>query len=456
MARVADFWPLRPCCNLCWQEIAKDTLPAQSQMTERPNKRTSVGKCPDLAEEEVGTARKKRVVAPTQPESSGREKPKIVAAGPLGLDQAAAAGLKASRSGGHDHGLGHSQGQKGAPGDSNPKSKPSTCAAEHHSIRQVPGLESARSQSLQEKNQKREKQEKKEKKDSKAGREKSKEAQDDSKHKKERKEEKEKRKEKKKEKEKEKEKEKDHEKEKENAEDKAGKKQRTVGEIISEQQRVASVRLAVAQQAAPGERVPYVDAKGGVYSDKPAASLKPQRSSIPAPPLQSVVKVHSLVGPASRISAKRFSDVDTVVEADVLLVDDVNSAMYQPEALQARLYGKRLCDVQWAKSKHKEGQCVSYQPALHFHLHLWLSERFCRESKKYSDVLLAAAGHADSKHRLHVHVGQMPEKPRHPRLSYQVASGSELASARGSSAPILSLQGLLAKLSGVHDPAQRA
>ena len=86
---------------------------------------------------------------------------------------------------------------------------------------------------------------------------------------------------------------------------------------------------------------------------------------------------------------KHVTIVDRLRHADAVLVDSVSGRWEEALALGARLYGKRLCDVEWAKSHdHKarkssgpqngqeRGTCVHFKPATQLSFTVAFSQKF--------------------------------------------------------------------------------
>ena len=151
--------------------------------------------------------------------------------------------------------------------------------------------------------------------------------------------------------------------------------------------------------------------------------LESCQCSLAAAPLRGFgVKVFLASGVPRQTDCSRFRVVSDARAADVVVVKDFAAGLYMPEALVARLYGLRVVGQEWYESKGNKGMTVCYEPAFHFHLHLWLSEAFVTHHREHCRVLKEEVrrltGFAKAPGHLHLHGGEMPEKPPHPRLSY--------------------------------------
>jgi hypothetical protein len=145
----------------------------------------------------------------------------------------------------------------------------------------------------------------------------------------------------------------------------------------------------------------------------------------------------------------RFRRVDKVRLADVLAVEDVKEALYTKQSLLVRLYGLRLADADWVHSNASSGQCLAFEPALLFHLYLWLTPQFVATYGEVAKVLLReAARHSNSSSKkLAVAQGTLPEKLQKPRLSYQICADTDSESTKDTAARCLDFEGLFRRLS---------
>ena len=205
-------------------------------------------------------------------------------------------------------------------------------------------------------------------------------------------------------------------------------------------EKVRSKHEAMVKAMPPGEVVPYADGLGRVYRLKmPAASL----DAIPASTLPEIINVYC--GPDVRLPIwRRYLPTKQIAKSNVVAVSNLPDALYSELGLLARLHGCRLADMQWLRSKMKDGQCLAFSRALSMHLYFWLTPGFCEEFPSESRILLEEAAGSVSDSRLVVCNGNIPDKPKHPRLSFEVVRDADLKSSNQ-----VSYQGLLAKLSNL-------
>ena len=143
------------------------------------------------------------------------------------------------------------------------------------------------------------------------------------------------------------------------------------------------------------------------------------------------------------------------MDTDVVVLEDFQRDFFCPAALQARLWGKRLADREWALKKMRGGTSLAFATALQSHLHLFFHESFFLEHPEHQRVVLEAvtafAKKTNRSRCLQATAGNFPEKPQHPRLSWQVVSTDflEKAGAAGQSSRLLDLQLLTNRLTEV-------
>ena len=129
------------------------------------------------------------------------------------------------------------------------------------------------------------------------------------------------------------------------------------------------------------------------------------------------------------------------------MFEDVPSSLETVESLVCRMRGIRAADREWLLSNGRKGTCLSYQQAAFLHLHFWVTEEFYNDFPQHSKILIAFAERSSQKAQgrsvLQVHRGPMPDKPKHPRLSFELVR-------RPQNMQQLTLQGLLMKLSMLH------
>ena len=145
----------------------------------------------------------------------------------------------------------------------------------------------------------------------------------------------------------------------------------------------------------------------------------------------------------------RFRQTDDYWKADLVVFRDVPANLETAESLVCRLRGIRAADRMWLLSNGRKGTCLAFQQAAFLRLHLWVTQDFRDAFPKHSALLFAFAERAGLKAQgrsvLHVYTGSMPEKPKHPRLSFELVLGPDIAHQQQ-----LTLQGLLKKLSVLH------
>ncbi|CAE7948966.1 unnamed protein product [Symbiodinium sp. KB8] len=191
---------------------------------------------------------------------------------------------------------------------------------------------------------------------------------------------------------------------------------------------LAEKKKAVVSATPAGNLVPYVDSKGGVYQRKPPV---PAPTAIKAPILPELIKVSVASASGNAVPIwRRYCIATSVSEADVVLLPNADQDLHSPTALEARLWGKRVVDRQWLRSKMSDGLCVCFEAALERHLYLHLHETFQHDHPQHTETLLSSVKAFKRKGRkkcLVVETGNMPTEPKHPRLTYQVVSLREEA-----------------------------
>ena len=167
---------------------------------------------------------------------------------------------------------------------------------------------------------------------------------------------------------------------------------------------MAAKRAAVV--AAPCGQMPqYVGTRGEGWR----APLENQNFKLPsaatrcAPMPSPSLKLFVLPGLEWQ-ATKHVTIADNFRKADAVLVDSVSGRWEHVLALGARLYGKRLCDVEWAKSHdHKarkssgpqsgpeRGTCVHFSPATQLSLTVAFSQKFEEKWPKHAKEMEKAA-----------------------------------------------------------------
>ena len=247
----------------------------------------------------------------------------------------------------------------------------------------------------------------------------------------------------------------------EDAEDPAAGSQDHVAAAISANEKLALKKAELAKATPAGACIPYMDTKGGVFKSSKLPSAEP--ASRPAPDLPDLVRIWASSNSISVPIWRRYRSISDFSEAHAILVENLQDGILTPAGLLARLWGTRLVDRKWVYSKMKEGICIAFACALQFHLYLHVHESFRDEHKEHADRLLSSSAlfakrSAVRKQCLFAEVSPFPERPKHPRLTYEVvgqARYSELAAeakAQGSRKnmnQILNLEGLLRRLTEV-------
>lgn len=233
-------------------------------------------------------------------------------------------------------------------------------------------------------------------------------------------------------------------------------------EKLDRQLAVANIQKAVASEAKFNKPLTYVTATGGLMSGSSSSRcnvLEADLSAVPAKPLPDDIKIFTVDG-ASFPPWIRFEKRDVLKRSDVVLVSSLEKQFYCPELLAARLYGKRVADEQWAFSRMKSGTCHAFQPARLMHLYCWISNEVAEQFPKHLEVLKAAsdftgsAASSSNPKRLHVAVGDLPEKPLHPRLSYGVVTQEAWSKLQlQDQRKFLTMEGLISRLTSLHSPA---
>lgn len=225
-----------------------------------------------------------------------------------------------------------------------------------------------------------------------------------------------------------------------------------IGEPSLKAQKVAEKQLAVAKQTPAGQCIPYVDAAGRQYSFKIPT---PEPAAAVAAPLPDLVKLYAGTSACVLPRWHRYLAAKAVMETDVVVLEDFQRDFFCPAALQARLWGKRLADREWTLKKMRGGMSLAFATALQSHLHLFFHETFFLEHPEHQRVVLEAvtafAKKSNRSRCLQATAGNLPEKPQHPRLSWQVVSTDFLEKARaaGQSSRLLDLQLLTNRLTEV-------
>ena len=210
--------------------------------------------------------------------------------------------------------------------------------------------------------------------------------------------------------------------------------------ILEKQAKIQKKQLEVVKSLAPGQTVPYMAANGGFYKPK---LPQPPPDAPCAPALPDKIHVYCKSWNMLPLWRRYVPETDLRL-CHAVLVEDVANEWYSEMALLARLHGLRLVSKSWALTKMREGDCMAFAPAVFFHLYIYLSDAFCASKPSASKVLLTAA--KMPKARLVVAQGSAPEKPKHPRLTFEVNEEASEGSTSSNAPPRLDYVGLLEKL----------
>lgn len=161
---------------------------------------------------------------------------------------------------------------------------------------------------------------------------------------------------------------------------------------IQKQTALLTRKNEVESMAKPGLPVPYVTATGGQFLSVLDPKEKTPRP--PAPPLNRSWGISVLRGPGCSSSLREgaFLPAKTIEDADCVAVDETAARWCCPEALAARLHGKRLVDASWIASRTHSGVCFPFRSWMHVATTtLWLSDEFRKHHKDHACVLDLAA-----------------------------------------------------------------
>lgn len=212
-----------------------------------------------------------------------------------------------------------------------------------------------------------------------------------------------------------------------------------VNEKVAEQNELGKKRRAKAVATPVRSLAPYVHATGSVIGPISAKAEIPARVVAPVPGSTLMVKL----APGARwpeAASSRFRMTADWSNAQMLQVQCFNRELLTPSALICRLRGLHLADQFFIASNMRKGSCICFQRGLDLHYYFYLTEDFIRVHSAHAAVLLEYGEKQGCK--LRVYRGPMPEKPRHPLLSFSVVSSSE-GHVEGKS---LNLDQLLAKV----------
>ena len=217
-----------------------------------------------------------------------------------------------------------------------------------------------------------------------------------------------------------------------------------VDKVVATQAEVARKKRAVEVGAKPGTVPAYVHPTGAVFGPVKLAEKRQQPERASSSPMETpggIIMVR--IGPGAvwpDSTSSRFRITQDWAATSVLMVDNVNARLQSVDGLMCRLHGLSICDNAYIATSGRKGSCLTFVKALDFTYHVYLSEQFLAECPRHGEVLLGH-GHFENC-KLRVYRGSKPEKPNHPRLTYEVRPETvdNLASNH------LNLDGLLMKL----------
>jgi hypothetical protein len=160
---------------------------------------------------------------------------------------------------------------------------------------------------------------------------------------------------------------------------------------IEKQRKLLEVKSEAARLAKPGLPVPYVMVSGAQFI--PASDSKASPPP-PAPPLLRDWGIAVLRGPGctNTLRGGVFLPASSIEDAHCVVVDDTAARWHSPEALAARLFGKRLVDEVWITSKTSGGSCFAFRSWMNISTTtLWLSDEFRKQHQHHVGVLENAA-----------------------------------------------------------------
>ena len=213
-----------------------------------------------------------------------------------------------------------------------------------------------------------------------------------------------------------------------------------LAKVREQQTKVLLARRAAAIQG-KGAPNPYIDAKGGeMKMDEPQDKARKKKTSAGLLPLRPSLKRSRSIEMERQKPPSKFLKPAVGQSADVFWVKDPTAET--PEALEARLLGKRLVNEAWLKHHAesaplpREAQCFDFEPVVQtMHLILHLTAGFLAEFPVHAKVLEECAAVAGTVNvqkkalpRLNVSRSPMPEKPQQPSCTYKVVGSREAES----------------------------
>ena len=217
-------------------------------------------------------------------------------------------------------------------------------------------------------------------------------------------------------------------------------------------QKVVEKQLSTAKEAPPGACIPYVDVTGRQFGFKIPA---PEPIASRAYELPRFIQLFAANPSVAIPKWSRYLAAKSAADADVIVTNNLQEDFFSVPALEARLWGRRLADMDWVRSKMKKGTCLAFATALQTHLRLYLHESFNSTFPAHQAALQGGCAKfsetSQRKRCLQVFVGEMPEKPQNPRLTYQVVSKESVLQSNfaGKASQLLDLQGLFSRLTEV-------
>jgi hypothetical protein len=156
---------------------------------------------------------------------------------------------------------------------------------------------------------------------------------------------------------------------------------------IEKQRKLLKSKSEAARLAKPGLPVPYIIVSGAQFLQ--ASDSKPIPRP-PAPPLLCDWGISVLKGPGCTHNLREgvLLPARSIEDADCVVLDDSAARWHSPEALAARLFGKRLVDEVCITSKTSGGSCFAFFSWVSISTTtLWLSDDFRRRAGECCSML---------------------------------------------------------------------
>jgi hypothetical protein len=168
-------------------------------------------------------------------------------------------------------------------------------------------------------------------------------------------------------------------------------------DLVQAQEEVAKRKAAAFENAVVGQLVKFIGARGETWLTTRTRMTETQVSTLHFP--YSPARIGLVCG--TGFKKKHLRDEDTVwlqptIFNDisrVVVVDDIGSRCHCPFAFGARLFGTRLADAEWVRSRMSSGHCLEFPGILHERTHIFfVSRAFREEYPQHSSLLDTATG----------------------------------------------------------------